>query len=76
MNKDICIRCSEGVVNIRVGAIIIKENKVLMVKNIRDDYYYSVGGRIQSEKQSPDQKFRVLIGFLLWRTARKLLDKP
>ncbi|MBQ1735833.1 MAG: NUDIX domain-containing protein, partial [Lachnospiraceae bacterium] len=47
MNKDICVRCGEGVVNIRVGAIIIKENKVLMVKNNRDDYYYSVGGRIQ-----------------------------
>ena len=47
MNKDICVRCGEGVVNIRVGAIIIKDNKVLMVKNNRDDYYYSVGGRIQ-----------------------------
>ena len=37
MNKDICVRCDEGVVNIRVGAIIIKDNKVLMVKNNRDD---------------------------------------
>ena len=33
MNKDICVRCGEGVVNIRVGAIIIKDNKVLMVKS-------------------------------------------
>ena len=32
--------------------------------------------RIQSERQSPDQKFRVLIGCLLWRTVRKFLDKP
>ena len=47
MNKDICVRCGEGVVNIRVGAIIIKDNKVIMVNNNRDDYYYSVGGRIQ-----------------------------
>ena len=47
MNKDICVRCGEGVVNIRVGAIIIKDDKVLMVKNSRDDYYYSVGGRIK-----------------------------
>ncbi|MBR1559933.1 MAG: NUDIX domain-containing protein [Clostridia bacterium] len=47
MNKDMCVRCGEGVVNIRVGAIIIKDDKVLMVKNDRDDYYYSVGGRIQ-----------------------------
>ena len=36
MNKDICVRCGGGVVNIRVGAIIIKDNKVLMVKNNRD----------------------------------------
>ncbi len=30
MDKDICVRCGEGVVNIRVGAIIIKDNKVLI----------------------------------------------
>lgn len=46
-NKDLCLRCGEGVLNIRVGAIIIKDNKILMVKNDRDGYYYSVGGRIQ-----------------------------
>ena len=40
MNKDICVRCGEGVVNIRVGAIILKDQKVLMVRNSRDDYYY------------------------------------
>ena len=27
MNKDICVRCGEGVVNIRVGAIIIVESR-------------------------------------------------
>ena len=47
MNQDMCVRCGDGVINIRVGAIIIKEDKILMVKNNRDDYYYSVGGRIQ-----------------------------
>ena len=47
MNKDMCVRCDEGVINIRVGAIIIKDNKVLMVKNNKDNYYYSVGGRIK-----------------------------
>ena len=44
---DLCVRCGEGVINIRVGAIILKDGKILMVKNHRDDYYYSVGGRIQ-----------------------------
>lgn len=47
MNKDMCVRFDEGVINIRVGAIIIKDNKVLMVKNNKDDYYCSVGGRIK-----------------------------
>ena len=47
MNKDMCVRCGEGVINIRVGAIILRDGKVLMVKNSRDDYYYSVGGRIR-----------------------------
>lgn len=47
MNKDMCVMCDEGVINIRVGAIILKEGKVLMVKNNEDNYYYSIGGRIQ-----------------------------
>ncbi len=47
MNSDITVRVDESVVNLRVGAVITKDNKVLMVKNPRDDYYYSVGGRIK-----------------------------
>ncbi|MBQ7699479.1 MAG: NUDIX domain-containing protein [Clostridia bacterium] len=47
MNSDITVRVDESVVNLRVGAVITKDNKVLMVKNQRDDYYYSVGGRIK-----------------------------
>lgn len=31
MNKDMCVLCDEGVINIRVGAIILKDGKVLMV---------------------------------------------
>lgn len=45
--KDMCVLCGEGIINIRVGAIILKDNKVLMVKNNKDNYYYSVGGRIK-----------------------------
>ena len=47
MNKDICVTCDTGVLNIRVGAIIMKCGKVLMVGNERTDYLYSVGGRIK-----------------------------
>ena len=48
MAKDMCVPCESGLINLRVGAIIIKEGKLLMVGNrIRPEYLYSVGGRIQ-----------------------------
>ena len=43
MNKDMCVVCDDGILNIRVGAIIMKDGKILMVGNDRD-YLYSVGG--------------------------------
>ena len=46
MNKDMCIVCDDGILNIRAGAIIIKDRKLLMVSNARN-YLYSVGGRIK-----------------------------
>ena len=47
MHPDMCVPCGEGFVNIRVGAIIEKDGKLLMVGNEDVDYVYSVGGRIQ-----------------------------
>ena len=46
MNKDMCVACDDGILNIRVGAIIMKDGKILMVGNDRD-YLYSVGGRVK-----------------------------
>ena len=46
MNTDMCVVCDDGILNIRAGAIIIKDGKLLMVGNDRD-YLYSVGGRIK-----------------------------
>ena len=63
-----CVRCGEGVINIRVGAIIIKDDKILMVKNIHDDYYYSVGGRIQfgeTAEQAIKREVQEELGFEL-----------
>ncbi len=34
----------------RMGAIILRDDKVLMVKNNRDPYYYSVGGRVKLQE--------------------------
>ena len=47
MAKDMTVPCDDGFINIRVGAIILKDGKFLMVGNERSDYLYSVGGRIK-----------------------------
>ena len=47
MGSDITVRVDDSVINLKVGAIITKGDRVLMVKNSRDDWYYSVGGRIR-----------------------------
>lgn len=48
MNRDMCVPCNNGLINLRVGAIIMKDGKFLMVGNRkRPEYLYTVGGRIQ-----------------------------
>ena len=46
MRNDMCVACDNGILNIRVGAIIMKNGALLMVGNDRD-YLYSVGGRVK-----------------------------
>lgn len=48
MAQDMCVPCENGLINLRVGAIILKDGKLLMAGNrIRPEYLYSVGGRIK-----------------------------
>ena len=47
MSKDLCVKIEDGILNIRVGAIIMKSNQFLMAGNDRFDHLYSVGGRIK-----------------------------
>ena len=47
MSQDLCMKMENGILNIRVGAIIMKGEKFLMVGNNRFDHLYSVGGRIK-----------------------------
>lgn len=47
MNKDMCVNCDDGILNIRVGAIILKNGKFLMAGNESAKHLYSVGGRIK-----------------------------
>ncbi len=47
MGKDMCVPCDNGLINLRTGAIIMKDGKFLMVGNkAHPEYLYSVGGRI------------------------------
>lgn len=47
MKGDMTVPCGDGMINIRVGAIILKDGKFLMAGNERSDYLYSVGGRVK-----------------------------
>ncbi len=47
MAQDLTLPVGDGYLNVRVGAIIQKNGKLLMVASSCGDYYYSVGGRIQ-----------------------------
>lgn len=44
---DISFKTTEGRFNFRAGAIILQGGMVLLVKNERSSYYYSVGGRVK-----------------------------
>ena len=62
MNRDINIPCEDGRVNIRVGAIIMKNDKILMVGNVaRPEYLYSVGGRIKFGETSEEAVVREVL---------------
>ena len=47
MGPDMTVPCGDGLLNIRVGALILREGKFLMVGNRRADYLYTVGGRVR-----------------------------
>lgn len=47
MSANMTVPCDKGLINLRVGAIILKDGKFLMAGNARDAYLYSVGGRIR-----------------------------
>lgn len=56
--KDLTFKTSEGKFNYRVGAIIIRDKKILMVKNDSAPYYYSVGGRVKLNETSEEAVVR------------------
>jgi ADP-ribose pyrophosphatase YjhB (NUDIX family) len=58
---DISFRTGEGRFNFRVGAIIIQDNQILMVRNHRDPYYYSVGGRVHLHESLEEAVLREVL---------------
>ena len=48
---DLTFHTPQGRFNFRVGAIIIRDEKVLLVKNPEVPYLYTVGGRVCYEWQ-------------------------
>lgn len=55
---DLTFKTNYGKFNYRVGAIIIRDNKLLMVKNDGNPYYYSVGGRVKLKETSKEAVIR------------------
>lgn len=55
---DLTFKTEYGRFNYRVGAIIIENNKLLMVKNEIAPYYYSVGGRVKLNEDSESAVLR------------------
>lgn len=56
--QDLTFKTNRGKFNYRVGAIIIRDNKLLMVKNDSEPYYYSVGGRVKLNETSEEAVVR------------------
>ncbi len=60
MAQDICVPVGDGIVNVRVGAIIEKNGRLLMVGDDRHDYVYTVGGRIRIGESAEEALVREL----------------
>ena len=44
---DLTFSMPAGVFTLRVGAVIVQDGRVLMVKNAGEPHYYTVGGRVK-----------------------------
>lgn len=55
---DVALMTPLGKFNYRVGAIIIDDGKILMVKTDKTSYHYSVGGRVHFGETANDAVLR------------------
>lgn len=56
--QDLTFKTNKGKFNYKVGAIIIRDKKLLMIKNDSTPYYYSVGGRVKINETSEEAVVR------------------
>ena len=61
MGLDMTVPIGDGVINLRVGAIIMQNGRLLMVGNETADYLYSVGGRIQFGETAEEAVIREVL---------------
>ena len=57
-NQDLTFKTPNGRFNYQVGAIITRDERVLMVQNQGSHFYYSVGGRVRYGENSEDALIR------------------
>jgi len=55
---DLTVKMAAGTLTCRVGAIIIDNDEVLMVKNSGASFFYTVGGRIQFGESAQEAVLR------------------
>ena len=55
---DLTIDLEDYILNIRAGAVIIKDNKVLFHKNNKKNHYCIIGGRVEAGSSSEETVIR------------------
>ena len=58
MFMNVGFKNSDGIFSLRAAALIIHENKLLLVKSDEYDCYYTVGGGIQQNESSDEAVIR------------------
>ena len=67
MGSDMCVPCDEGLINLRVGAIILKEGRIFQKQSV----FITMWAELQIMLDAP---FRTLRRLRIWESA--LSDRP
>ena len=73
MGSDCTIPIDDGLLNIRVGAIICRGNEFLMMENDKDPFLYSVGGRVKFGETAQEAIVREVLEETGWDLFMKII---